>query len=109
MTEDATDRLEQKYEEWLAAKGAEVPNLLEVRDSFEEFAKLMAIAVRQELWGIRVQPKDPVPLSVVRNDQPSPTEVRGPSSPVKCEEIQELEALAKSLFGDSVVCSTVWW
>lgn len=108
MTHDNYAKLEHAFFLYKSALRAETPNLLEVRARWDKLRDQWNLFMYNELYAIRVRPRKPVSLKVIRNERALPQESRGPSSPLKNPEIEELEQLARRLFGESVECSTVW-
>lgn len=108
MTSDIYADLEHAFDLYKAALRAETPNLLEVRAYADKLLNQWQLWMHYQQYAIRVRPREPVSLKVIRNEDASSQELRGPSSPLKSSEIVALESLAKELFGDSVECSTVW-
>ena len=108
MTEELYAELEKTFFRYKAALRADVPNLLEVRAYSDQLLNRWHVFMKHQQYGIVVKPRTPVRLRVISNEHAVETEDRGPSSPLKNSEIQELENLAKRLFGESVECSTVW-
>jgi len=100
--------VEKTFLRYKAALRADVPNLLEVRAYGDKLLKQWSHFERIWYYGIEVKPRKPARFEVIHGEKASPTEARGPSSPMKDPEIAELERLAKDLFGKSVECSTAW-
>ena len=108
MSYESDKELDRLHDQYLTAWYREIPNLVEVRRCAEELADLMAERMLTGDGRIEVRTPEPAPLRLVQPAGASRTEARGPSSPIKSEEILELERLARKLFGDSVVCTTEW-
>jgi len=94
------------------ARRAEVPDIAEVRRYRDELFELVVQHALELMEGGSYEEPDQLPvrftLRVIENESPILSTPKGPSSPIKTNEIRKFEVLARKVFGNVESCQTVW-
>ena len=100
--------LGQLIDDYHAAKNADIPSLVEIRECDERIIKYQTRRVLEELGWYR-QPVTRYPaLRVITNDGPLQRDPRRMSSPMKTDEIRAFESTINRVFGIGASAMTEW-
>lgn len=95
-------------DELRAARSAEIPNLVDIRDCKARFIEYLAMCVLEEMESrVQLGPRGPR-LDVFCNDGPVRQNPRRMSSPVKTDDIRAFENRVSRVFGVTVSATTEW-
>jgi hypothetical protein len=106
--------LDKRFDEWIVARRADIPNLVEIRSTEESLLELLIPALEEHVDEMhetsRCREAFPVltELRLLTNDSPTEIEPKGMCSPVKTADIRRFEQQVRAVFGDAGTCQTIW-
>ncbi|MEJ2258402.1 MAG: hypothetical protein P8X98_15700, partial [Woeseiaceae bacterium] len=106
MSDDADPHFDHLLREWLAARQAEIPNIVDIRECEYRIIDYLLQFIDEELARRARLAREVPRLSVIRNDGPLKYNPRRMSSPLKTDEVREFESQVERVFGIAASATT---
>jgi hypothetical protein len=108
MWDDADPHFDYLLREWLTARQADIPNIVEIREREYRVFEYLVQYIDQELARRARLAREAPRFNVIRNDGPLEHNPRRMSSPLKTDEVREFESQVGRIFGIDAFATTEW-